>query len=355
MATITKNFTKIPDAILTDRTLDVNCKVLAACLLHFAREKDSCFPSQETLASYLGCSVDTVHRHLNHLKSKGLVVPHRKALDRQRRAGVVNQYDVRELQKYVATKTAGVRLRSKASGGDECGTDAVLVPDQSRSSTANQGRTDAVLSRYIEKDTASSMACSKSKDTGAPSSREPSHDQSMRLGIAPPGADAEWAYDRLGTLACEWPPDNTVRSWIALYGEDQFVRAVELLELRSRKIKIEHPIRWVVAAMKGNYQPNPSDLTVDSAPMTPCISDMADGRVTVFETPAQSALEQAVEDDNDLRALEKLFPAKNGTTPDEIDELHSRQSERRKRCGYGLPAHERTEAHYTASMNALRP
>lgn len=61
-------FTQIADAILTHPTLTRRAKLVYAALLHHARQKDHCWPSQKVLASECSMSVDTVQRALKDLR-----------------------------------------------------------------------------------------------------------------------------------------------------------------------------------------------------------------------------------------------------------------------------------------------
>lgn len=98
MAASSRGFVKLPNALLTDSSLDAHCRLLAACLLMYARDKDVCYPSQQRLADDLGWPVLAVKRHCRHLVQASRICVVRKARRGQKRAGIVNMYDVTRLK-----------------------------------------------------------------------------------------------------------------------------------------------------------------------------------------------------------------------------------------------------------------
>src|SRR5882757_1355327 len=71
-------FTQVPNFILTNKDLSVGAKLYYAMLLKYAREKDYCFPGQQTLAADMGSSERSVRTYQKELEDAGfLEVAHR--------------------------------------------------------------------------------------------------------------------------------------------------------------------------------------------------------------------------------------------------------------------------------------
>ena len=61
-------FTQVPNFILTNKELSVGAKLYYAMLLKYAREKDYCFPGQQTLAEDMGSSERSVRTYQKELE-----------------------------------------------------------------------------------------------------------------------------------------------------------------------------------------------------------------------------------------------------------------------------------------------
>jgi len=61
-------FTQVPNFILTNKALSVGAKLYYAMLLKYAREKDYCFPGQQTLAQDMGSSERSVRTYQKELE-----------------------------------------------------------------------------------------------------------------------------------------------------------------------------------------------------------------------------------------------------------------------------------------------
>ena len=135
MSTATKTDNKwnpmVPSALLRDPSLDSDCKVLAALLLDYARTNEECFPSEETLAAHMGCSVDKVQRHIRHLREKV-----RLDVKRANRRGN-NRYGVRAIKEYRARS----RTDAVSSKPHACGVETISKPH----GCGLRSRTDAAL------------------------------------------------------------------------------------------------------------------------------------------------------------------------------------------------------------------
>lgn len=66
-------FTQVPNFILTDDTLSLGAKVASAMFLHYAWNKDSCFPGQDRLAEAMGMSKSRVNEFIKELERIGLI------------------------------------------------------------------------------------------------------------------------------------------------------------------------------------------------------------------------------------------------------------------------------------------
>ena len=66
-------FTQVPNFILTNKDLSVGAKLYYAMLLKYAREKDYCFPGQQTLATDMGSSERSVRTYQKELEDAGFL------------------------------------------------------------------------------------------------------------------------------------------------------------------------------------------------------------------------------------------------------------------------------------------
>lgn len=66
-------FTQVPNFILTNKHLGVGAKLYYAMLLKYAREKDHCFPGQQTLAEDMGSSERSVRTYQKELEEAGFL------------------------------------------------------------------------------------------------------------------------------------------------------------------------------------------------------------------------------------------------------------------------------------------
>src|SRR5882724_4437511 len=66
-------FTQVPNFILTNKELSVGAKLYYAMLLKYAREKDYCFPGQQTLAADMGSSERRVRTYQKELEDAGFL------------------------------------------------------------------------------------------------------------------------------------------------------------------------------------------------------------------------------------------------------------------------------------------
>ena len=66
-------FTQVPNFILTNKDLSVGAKLYYAMLLKYAREKDYCFPGQQTLAEDMGSSERSVRTYQKELEDADLL------------------------------------------------------------------------------------------------------------------------------------------------------------------------------------------------------------------------------------------------------------------------------------------
>src|ERR1019366_8005859 len=75
-------FTQLPNFILTDSTLSLGAKVAYAMFLHYAWDRDSCFPGQDRLGAQMGMSKSRVNEFIKELERNGLVVITRRGQGR---------------------------------------------------------------------------------------------------------------------------------------------------------------------------------------------------------------------------------------------------------------------------------
>lgn len=75
-----KGFTQVPNFILEKKGLTVGAKLTYSMLLRYAREKDSCFPGQKTIADQSGMGERSINRHIQELQDKGFISINRRGL-----------------------------------------------------------------------------------------------------------------------------------------------------------------------------------------------------------------------------------------------------------------------------------
>jgi hypothetical protein len=68
-----RGWTGVPNFILESKDISVGAKLTYAMLLKYAREDDSCFPGQESLAKGLGCATRSVATYLKELESAKMI------------------------------------------------------------------------------------------------------------------------------------------------------------------------------------------------------------------------------------------------------------------------------------------
>ncbi len=79
-------FTQVPNCLLNDKRLSLSAKVVYAKLLSYAWHNDRVFPGQDTMATEIGTTRQTVNKCVTELQAVGL-------LDVQRRGlGLTNIY-----------------------------------------------------------------------------------------------------------------------------------------------------------------------------------------------------------------------------------------------------------------------
>ena len=66
-------FVQLPRTVLLNKELTAGAKITYSMLLHYAWQKDFCFPGQETMAKELGSSGRGVRKQLNQLVKIGFV------------------------------------------------------------------------------------------------------------------------------------------------------------------------------------------------------------------------------------------------------------------------------------------
>ena len=66
-------FTQVPNFILTNKDLSVGAKLYYAMLLKYAREKDYCFPGQQTIADDMGSTDRSVRTYQKELEQAGFL------------------------------------------------------------------------------------------------------------------------------------------------------------------------------------------------------------------------------------------------------------------------------------------
>jgi len=73
-------FTQVPNFILEKKNLTVGAKMTYSMLLRYAREKDSCFPGQKTIAEMSGMGERSINRYIGELQEKGFISINRRGL-----------------------------------------------------------------------------------------------------------------------------------------------------------------------------------------------------------------------------------------------------------------------------------
>ena len=73
-------FTQVPNFLLTNKDLSVGAKLYYAMLLKYAREKDYCYPGQQTLANDIGSSERSVRTYQKELEDAGLLEVEQRGL-----------------------------------------------------------------------------------------------------------------------------------------------------------------------------------------------------------------------------------------------------------------------------------
>lgn len=69
-----KNFTQIPNEILSKSKLSIQTRYLYCVMRKYCRQKNSCYPSQKTLAKDLGLCIRQVWNITKKLEDAGLIV-----------------------------------------------------------------------------------------------------------------------------------------------------------------------------------------------------------------------------------------------------------------------------------------
>lgn len=77
-----KNYTKIPNEILSSSQLPVGIRYLYCVLLKHCGKDESCFPGQKLLAETLGISDRQIRTYLDQLIKEGLITKQRRGWNR---------------------------------------------------------------------------------------------------------------------------------------------------------------------------------------------------------------------------------------------------------------------------------
>lgn len=94
-----RNFTTVPNVVLTAPGLSLAAKALYAILLMFAWQNNECWPGQDKLAEAAGCSDRTVRKYLDELRDYGLISWTQRGLNQ------TNIYYIHDLAKVGNLKT----------------------------------------------------------------------------------------------------------------------------------------------------------------------------------------------------------------------------------------------------------
>ena len=68
-----KGYTILPNAVLLDKELDSNDKVLLGIIIMRIGKKKYCWPTNEQLGNQMNCSAKTIQRSVAKLTSKGYI------------------------------------------------------------------------------------------------------------------------------------------------------------------------------------------------------------------------------------------------------------------------------------------
>ena len=77
-----RGWTGVPNFILESDQISIGAKLTYAMMLKYAREKDDCFPGQQTLAEDMGSSERSVRSWLKELEESGLISIERRGQGR---------------------------------------------------------------------------------------------------------------------------------------------------------------------------------------------------------------------------------------------------------------------------------
>lgn len=75
-------YTKVPNFLFEESDLSIKSRYLFCILLKYCGKKDTCFPSQKTLARVIGCSDRNVRKLLNELIVAGIVYSQRTGFNK---------------------------------------------------------------------------------------------------------------------------------------------------------------------------------------------------------------------------------------------------------------------------------
>lgn len=94
-AAIPKNFIRVPKYLVRDFRVPIQVRMFMVVLRSYAYTKNECWPSYETVAKDLGCSVRQVHRYAEHAESVGWL--DRRPMDPHNPSGktrfILNDYE----------------------------------------------------------------------------------------------------------------------------------------------------------------------------------------------------------------------------------------------------------------------
>lgn len=77
-----KNFTQVPNEILSKSQLSIQSRYLLCVLLKYCGSKNYCFPSQKTLAFQCNCSTRYIRKLLSELDKNKIIFWERKGFNR---------------------------------------------------------------------------------------------------------------------------------------------------------------------------------------------------------------------------------------------------------------------------------
>lgn len=83
-------FTRIPNGLIKGRKLTCYEKLVCIVLVAYRMDKDSCFPSRQTLAAETGFDVKTVDKAIKGLKEKHFI----KRIEREGRKNIYFLSDI---------------------------------------------------------------------------------------------------------------------------------------------------------------------------------------------------------------------------------------------------------------------